>query len=72
MAITCALGDKHIEALTAVIAKSMLNSLKAKEAFDVNSFMDKLYSGLKDKQGVDNAVQYMQQVPYITNRILAK
>ena len=72
MAITCALGDKHIGALTKVIAKSMLNALEAGKAFDVNNFMNDLYSKIKEKQGVDNAIQYMQQVPYITNRILAK
>ena len=72
MAITCALGDKHIGALTKVIAKSMLNALEAGEAFDVNNFMNDLYSKIKEKQGVDNAIQYMQQVPYITNRLLAK
>lgn len=34
--------------------------------------MNDLYSKIKEKQGVDNAIQYMQQVPYITNRLLAK
>ena len=72
MAITCALQTKHIEALTRVITKAMLNSSQKGEVFNVNSFMDNLYSNLKERQGVDNAIQYMQQVPYIANRILAK
>lgn len=72
MAITCALGTKHIEALTRVISKAMLDSVEKKEEFDINSFMDRLYTNLKDKQGLDNAIQYMQQVPYIANRIDAK
>ena len=72
MAITCALGDKHIKALTSVISKAMLNASEKGEAFDIYSFMNNLYSNLKERQGVDNAIQYMQQVPYIANRIDAK
>jgi hypothetical protein len=34
--------------------------------------MNKLYTNLKERQGLDNAIQYMQQVPYIANRIDAK
>jgi hypothetical protein len=72
MAITCALGPKHIKALTKVISKAMLTSLEKGEAFDINAFMNKLYTNLKERQGLDNAMQYMQQVPYIANRIDAK
>ena len=59
MAITCALQTKHIEALTRVITKAMLNSSQKGEVFNVNSFMDNLYSNLKERQGVDNAIQYI-------------
>ena len=72
MAITCALGPEHIKALTKVISKAMLTSLEKGEAFDINAFMNKLYTNLKERQGIDNAIQYMQQVPYIANRIDAK
>jgi exodeoxyribonuclease-5 len=72
MAITCALGDKHIKALTGVISKAMLNASEKGESFDTYAFMNNLYSNLKERQGVDNAIQYMQQVPYIANRIDAK
>ena len=59
MAITCALGDKHIKALTSVLSKAMLNASEKGEAFDIYSFMNNLYSNLKERQGVDNAIQYM-------------
>ena len=41
MAITCALGSEHIEALTRVISKAMLNSQTKGEAFDINDFMNR-------------------------------
>jgi len=72
MAITCALGSEHIEALTRVISKAMLNSQTKGEAFDINDFMNRLYSNLKNRQGVDSATQYMQQVPYIINLVATR
>ena len=72
MAITCALGSEHIEALTRVISKAMLNSQAKGESFDINDFMNRLYSNLKSRQGVDSAIQYMQQVPYIINLVATR
>ena len=71
MAITCALGTKHIEALAKVIYKKM-STLPQGEVFDINGYMDYLYTKLAEKQGVDSALQYMQQFPYLANIIAAK
>lgn len=71
MAITCALGTQHIEALAKVIYKKM-STLPQGEVFDINGYMDYLYTKLAEKQGVDSALQYMQQFPYLANIIAAK
>ncbi len=71
MAITCALGPKHIDALAKAIYKKM-STLPQGEVFDINGYMDYLYQNIAEKQGVDNALQYMQQFPYLANIIAAK
>ena len=71
MAITCALGTKHIDALAKTIYKKM-STLPQGEVFDINGYMDYLYQNIAEKQGVDNALQYMQQFPYLANIIAAK
>lgn len=72
MAITCALGADHIEILTRVISKAMLDSQAKGELFDVDGFMNKQYTNLKKRQGVDNAIQYMQQMPTIINLVATR
>lgn len=71
MAITCALGPKHIDALAKAIYKKM-STLPQGEVFDINGYMDYLYKNIAEKQGKDSALQYMQQFPYLANIIAAK
>ena len=71
MAITCALGPKHIDALAKAIYKKM-STLPQGEVFDINGYMDYLYQNIAERQGIDNALQYMQQFPYLANIIAAK
>lgn len=71
MAITCALGPKHIDALAKAIYKKM-STLPQGEVFDINGYMDYLYKNIAERQGKDSALQYMQQFPYLANIIAAK
>jgi hypothetical protein len=49
-----------------------MSTLPQGEVFDINGYMDYLYTKLAEKQGVDSALQYMQQFPYLANIIAAK
>jgi hypothetical protein len=71
MAITCALGPDNIAVLAKVIYKKMSTTPEG-EVFDINAYMDYLYEKISEKQGRDIALQYIQQVPFLANRIAAK
>ncbi len=71
MAITCTLSRENILALADTIYKKMVTTPQG-EVFDVNAYMNYLFKGLEKAQGVDTAVQYMQQAPYVIRLIEAK
>ncbi len=71
MAITCTLSSENILALADTIYKKMVTTPQG-EVFDVNAYMNYLFKGLEKAQGVDTAVQYMQQAPYVIRLIEAK
>lgn len=71
MAITCTLGRDNIIKLLDAVYKKMLTT-PAGETFDVNQYINYMYSGFEKAQGRDTAIQYIQQIPYIIGSVEAQ
>lgn len=71
MAITCTLGRDNIIKLLDAVYKKMLTT-PAGEIFDVNQYINYMYSGFEKAQGRDTAIQYIQQIPYIIGSVEAQ
>ena len=71
MAITCTLGRDNIIKLLDAVYKKMLTTPPG-ETFDVNQYINYMYSGFEKAQGRDTAIQYIQQIPYIIGSVEAQ
>jgi hypothetical protein len=72
MKIVCALSPRQVENLYKDVYKNMLSSLEAKEAFNANNYMKKLFTQIAEKKDVATAMKFLQQVPGIMRAVGVK
>ena len=72
MKIVCALSPRQVENLYKDVYKNMLSSLEAKEAFNANNYMKKLFTQIAEKKDVGTAMKFLQQAPGIMRAVGVK
>jgi exodeoxyribonuclease-5 len=72
MKITCALSKDNLISIASVIYKDMEASAIKNEPYDLRVLMNDLYSNLLEKQDLETALVYLQQVPAIVGQLAFK
>jgi alkylated DNA repair dioxygenase AlkB len=72
MSITCALSDSQIEKLFKLTYKKMKDALDSNQEFDVNLFMDDIFKKIAEKENVETAAKFVQQIPAMVYNLLGK